>query len=52
MKGIWQYRSPTRTVVFREGMPRVRFLLHRGQFHLSRTTQASAGGSTGVLTVL
>src|SRR5690349_16925005 len=30
---------------------RVWFLLHRGQFHLSRTTQASAPLSTGVLTV-
>src|SRR5260370_40687698 len=40
-------RSPELTVVS-QGIARVWFLLHWGQFHLSLTTQASACLSTGV----
>src|SRR6266849_10422437 len=43
-------RSPKLTRVSRR-IPGVWFLLHREQFHLSRTAQASAPLSTGVLTV-
>src|SRR5260221_9096702 len=44
------YRSPKLTVLCRS-TTRVWFLLHRGQFHASPTTGASAPRSTGVLTV-
>src|SRR5262249_10578894 len=41
------HRPPKLTVLCRS-MKRVWFLLHRGQFHLSAPTQASAPLSTGV----
>jgi hypothetical protein len=43
-------RSPKLTVLCR-GTKRVWFLLHRGQFHRSPTTPASAPHSTGVFTL-
>src|SRR5215467_13562505 len=44
-------RSPKPTVLSSEGIIRVWFLLHRGQFHLDPAAQASASLSTGILTV-
>jgi hypothetical protein len=50
MEGAYVFRSPKLTALCRS-TKRVWFLLRRGQFHLSLTTQASARLSTGVSTL-
>jgi hypothetical protein len=47
----WQNNRPPEFTVLCRSVERIWFLLRRGQFHLSRSTQASAVLSTGVSTL-